>query len=205
MKINKKMIRAGLIEEIIWNSGSWIFVDIGFSNKAKSCGILIENNKPSELMFNEACLAVKNHVKQSDSPINLVIEAPLSVSFDKEGNPKGRKIEKQKGKTRYWCVGPGCVVMVATQYLLNEIENLTQNFELRLFEGFVSFKKKEEKTNHSRDVILLREVVMNPVRYDSSIISGKGLKMDSTDILSSAFELSGRDYGIPPVIKIEGL
>jgi len=32
------MIRPGTTNEVTLKSGKWVFIDIGFANKAKSCG-----------------------------------------------------------------------------------------------------------------------------------------------------------------------
>jgi hypothetical protein len=164
------MIRAGLINEITWTSGEWIFFDVGFSNNSRSCGLLKGDANPIELRFNEAIGKISSYIVNTEAPINLVIEAPLSVSFDKKGNPKGRTIEKDNGKTRYWYIGPGCAVMVATLYALQTLEKICSDREIRLFEGFVSFKDIQERTNHSKDVLLLRDVVKAPYLFQNRII-----------------------------------
>jgi len=135
-------------------------------------------------------------------PINLVIETPLSVSFDSNGNPKGRKIEKQNNKTRYWYVSLGTTVMVAAMYLLRAIVDLQPTTEVRLFEGFVSFKDRNKSSNHSRDVLALRDVVINGDR--DAIIAPEALKIDDSDLLQSAFLVAGVDLGIPPVLMKNG-
>ncbi len=197
------MIRAGKINEVNSESGSWVYIDIGFSNKSKSCGLLFGNGEPEEVLFNEAVQKICTYIKDSSSPINLVIEAPLSVSFDKQGNPKGRKIEKQKEKTRYWYIGLGCVVLVGALYLIKAISDLNHSQEIRLFEGFISFKNKNEKSNHSKDVKILREIV-NCSNKQNEVISEAELKMDSTDKLQSSFLVAGLDYGIPPILMRNG-
>jgi len=136
--------------------------------------------------------------------VNLVIEAPLSVAFDAKGNPKGRSVEKQGNKTRYWYVGPGCTVMVAALYLVKAISELSGSAEIRLFEGFVSFKKRNKKSDHSRDVELLREVVDNPVKFSNAIIESEELRMTESDTLKSAFLLAGIDIGVPALIMRNG-
>jgi hypothetical protein len=198
------MIRAGKIPEITSSSGDWLILDIGFSNQSASCGLLINQGKAEELRFNEAKEKICTFIQQGESPINLMIEAPLSVSFDMEGNPKGRSIEKQGGKTRYWYVGLGCTVMVAALYLVRSISNVSTNAEVRLFEGFVSFKNRSVSSNHSRDVELLREVVDSPERLSHFIVDPSTLKMDSTDRLESAFCVAGIDTGVPPIIMRSG-
>ena len=57
-----------------------------------------------------------------------MIEAPLSVCFNKKGNPTGRSIEfaEIKGETsRYW--HQACGIMVAATYLISRhLEWLSQ-------------------------------------------------------------------------------
>ena len=142
------------------------------------------------------------YIKTSDIPINLVIEAPLSVSFDSNGNPKGRKIEKQNNKTRYWYVSLGTTVMVAAMYLLRAIVDSQPTAEVRLFEGFVSFKDRNKSSNHSRDVLALRDVVIKGNR--DAIIAPEALKVDDSDLLQSAFLVADVDLGVPPVLMKNG-
>jgi hypothetical protein len=196
------MIRAGTVEEINWEFGDWIFLDIGFSNKSKSCGILFGDQVPYEAKYNKAVSDICHFLENQEKPSNLVIEAPLSVSFDKDGNPKGRKPEKQEGKTRYWYVGLGCSVMVAATYLLKKISEKAPEKEVRLYEGFVSFKKRNVASNHLEDVLSLRSSVKNPAK--GSIIKPEDFKMDVTDKILSAFKVTGMDYGIPPIIQNHG-
>jgi len=196
------MIRAGTTKEIIWDSDNWVFLDIGFANKASSCGLLFGDESPIEVTFNEATELICKYLSNQKTPTNIVVEAPLSVSFDIKGNPKGRKPEKQKGKTRYWYVGLGCTVMVAAFYLIKAITNSNPPAEVRLFEGFVSFKSKEEASNHSKDVLLLRNAVKNP--KPNNIVSPNDFLMDKTDTISSAFKVGNMDYGVPPIIQNHG-
>ena len=149
------MIRAGVKSEISLSTGEWLILDIGFANKSNSCGLLINRKSPVELQFNEARERICRFISNSTKPVNLVMEAPLSVAFDSKGNPKGRAVEKQGSKTRYWYSGPGCSVMVAALYLVKTITEIPTNTEVRLFEGFVSFKESGKKSIHSRDVELL--------------------------------------------------
>jgi hypothetical protein len=192
-------ITVGQISDICWNTGFWIFLDIGFSSRVKSCGLLLHASEPKELLFSDAVNAIIE-ITMKHELVNLLIEAPLSVAFDSSGNPKGRAIEKEGSKTRYWYIGPGCAVMVATFYLLRALMDTTSHSEVRLFEGFVSYKKKGSKSNHSRDVQLLREVVQSPKKYRECIYPPKALLMNQEDHLVSSFKVGGMDFGIPPLI-----
>lgn len=199
------MIRAGTTEEVRADSGEWVIIDIGFANSARSCGMLFAGGSPVEMQFGEAVAETCRFISLAKGPVNLLIEAPLSVAFDSRGNPKGRSIEKQDyGSTRYWYIGLGCGVMVAAMYLIAGVLKTEPEVEVRLFEGFVSFKKAGRKGSHCQDVVLLNEVVTNPERHSNSIVVGKKLKMEPTDTLNSAFLVAGVDLGIPPVIVGSG-
>jgi len=195
------MIRAGKINEITLASGRWVFLDIGFANQAKSCGLLFGEGTPEEVTYSDAVKRICNHIKSSSNPVNLVIEAPLSVAFDSAGNPKGRRIENQNGETRYWYVPPGITVMVASLYLVKAIMDSCPTAGVRLFEGFVSFKDSK-KTNHIRDVRLLRDIVYS--NNSQSIIKPESLKMHPSDKIQSAFLVAGVDLGIPPILMQNG-
>jgi hypothetical protein len=198
------MIRAGKTTEINWASGSWVFIDIGFSNNSKSCGVLLGDKAPFETTFGELYQAIESQFSSNLQQINLVIEAPLSVAFDRNNNPKGRRPEKINSKPRYWYTGPGVPVMVSSMYLLQEINKSHKNENIALFEGFVSFKEKGAKSNHKEDVIKLREIVKYSNKYQSCIIKPEELTIDKTDKIFSAFAVCGNDFGIPPIIKAEG-
>lgn len=195
------MIIVGTVEDIVWGSGSWIFLDIGFSNSKRSCGVAIGSNEPVEMRFNDAVATIIQHAKTSSEAVNLVIEAPLSVAFDSYGNPKGRRIEKLGKKTRYWYNGPGCAVMVAALYVVRALNSACPTATIRLFEGFVSFKNRSAKSSNSEDVERLRQVVRNRTHIDS-IVEPSALKMNTDDKLASTFEVAGLQLGIPPVIKV---
>ncbi len=165
---------------------------------------MVNDEHPTELRFNEAVEWICRFILESPGPVNLVIEAPLSVAFDQTGNPAGRSIEKQGGRTRYWYVGLGCSVMVAALYLAKAVAAIRAESEVRLFEGFVSFKARDAKSDHSRDVELLREVIRDPGDFPGGIVAPQDLRMTDSDRLESAFAVAGIDTGVPPVILRDG-
>ena len=116
-------IRAGRTNEATPDSGEWVFVDVGFSKESSSCGVLSGEGDPEQLTFSET----KNHLVErataSTEPLNLVLEAPLSVAFDSKGNPTHRSIELRDGKQRYWYVSAGASVLVAATYLIRAISD----------------------------------------------------------------------------------
>lgn len=194
------MIEPGHKSQVCWDHGNWIFFDIGFSSSAQSCGLAFGDQDSKGLQFGEAKGRILTHIGKSAST-NLLIEAPLSVCFDSTGNPQGRSIEKEGKKTRYWYVGPGCVVMVATMYLIHDIAKQCFDARVRLFEGFVSYKPKTAKSGHGADVCQLRDVVKDPTRFSNCIYSPDELRSKPGDLLRSAFLPLGLDCGIPAVIK----
>lgn len=188
----------------MWGDGNWIFLDIGFSGAAnargKTCGMLIGGDEPQLVSFAAAAQTIVKTIAASRSTINLVIEAPLSVCF-RNGNPTGRSIEKEKGKSRVWYVGAGCAVMVASMYLIRQIADAKPPVTIRLFEGFISYKDRSAKSDHKRDTLLLREVVKHNDRHSDCIIQADKLKLQHHDVLSSAFQVIGIDCDVPTVIK----
>ena len=133
--------------------------------------------------------------------INVVLEAPLSAAFDANGNPVGRSVEKRDGQSRYWYAGLGCSVLVAATYLLRSIHDQSPVREIRLFEGLVSFKPKGLPSSHSKDVGALRDVAWNHPR---KIVAPTELTLNQGDSIVSAFKVAGMDFGVPPVIVVDG-
>ena len=199
------MISAGKKSEVLWGEGNWIFLDIGFSDKGKTCGVAFGEDSPQSFRYGEVRKVIVERIQRQNGLVNLVIEAPLSECFDANRNPKGRKIEKRNSSTRYWYVGLGCAVMTAAMYLIRDIHEGTKdlpNIEVRLFEGFVSFK--EVGTDHKGDVRNLRYRVINAAQCKDSFRSSEELKFCENDELCSAFRVAGLDYGIPAVIIASG-
>lgn len=192
------MIRAGRDTEVTKDSGFWIFVDVGFSKDKRTCGLLLHDEKePTEITFSVLCQKVVEQVRSRKEPVNLLLEAPLSVAFNNAGNPAGRTIERKLGVgQRYWYLGLGCCVLTATTYLLRGMVDICPKTEVRLFEGFVSFKEKDKKSSHKDDVVALRNAVWNLSASATTMPQG----LSETDRIESAFRVAGMDFGIPPII-----
>ena len=193
------MIRAGMTHEITPDCGEWIIVDIGFSMNSKSCGVGSIDDPPVEVQFYEMLKIVTQRIREAKGVVNLLIEAPLSVAFSSKGNPTGRTVEKENGKTRYWYVGAGATVTLAVMNLIDSIRG-SDDKEIRLFEGFVSFKGSSSKSDHSKDVRALIDVVKSPMKRAREVIDPANLAVKDGDIVKSAFDLMGLDIGVPPVI-----
>lgn len=196
-------MRAGFLRDVRRDSGEWLFADLGFARQAKTCGFLRGDGRAEAVTF--AVLRgrlVSAATEAGAGPLNLLLEAPLSVAFTKDGNPTGRSMEKRPEGTRFWYLGLGCAVLVAATYLLKAIASAEVRREIRLFEGFVSFKPKAARSSHTDDVIHLRDVVWHPENYPRAITPPEELALAPTDVVSSAFAVLGLDMGIPPVIAV---
>lgn len=195
------MIRAGHINEVNKNSGFWVFVDMGFSQKSRSCGILLHDEfDPREITFSALQEEIIKLTETRTMPMNLLLEAPLSIAFNEAGNPSGREIEYKAGfQPRYWYLGLGCCVLTATTHLLRRIVDSNPAIEIRLFEGFASFKQKDKRSSHKNDVLALRQAVWNL----SSSAAVMPIGIAKTDRLESAFRVAGMDFGIPPIVAVE--
>jgi hypothetical protein len=144
-------------------------------------------------------------VKNADELTNLVIEAPLSVCFNKDGNPARRTIEtiEVEGETQYRDWHRACGIMIAAMYVVRAIVAVAPKFPIRSFEGFVSYKDPDVKTDHCRDDELLRDVIKAPDEFAKCIHPGESLRGDPTNSIESPFKLCGVDCGVPAVIKRE--
>jgi hypothetical protein len=198
------MIRAGISAEANRHSGEWVFVDLGFAEKAKSCGLLLGEGKPEEVSFSQLKARLLAIVASDHRPLNLLIEAPLSVAFNEHGNPTGRVIEKRESRTRYWYVGLGCSVLVAATYLLRAIHDASPRREIRLFEGLASFKPKGMRSSHSNDVINLRKVIWDGGSTFGFVVPAGKLAVSPKHRLLSAFVVAGMDFGVPAVVVLGG-
>ncbi len=197
-------IRSGTVSESTRRSGQWAFVDMGFANGKRSCGIVVDDGEARALTFSALQAELAALCTDGSSPLNLLIEASLSVAFGAHGNPAGRSVEKRGGQSRYWYVGLGCSVLVAATYLLRSIVELPPSREIRLFEGLVSFKTKGLPSSHTDDVMALREVAWTLDGTKGRIVSPDALAMVPGDRVISAFRVAAMDFGVPPVIVVGG-
>jgi hypothetical protein len=196
------MLEPGTPQQIAWSDGNWIFLDIGFSGSQKTCGLVIGDGEPCCVDFPDAQKRILNHLGSARSITNLVIEAPLSVSF-RNGRPAPRSIEKRGGQTRFWYVGPGCAVMVASMYLIKAIVAASPPNGVRLVEALVSYKDPGTKSDHMGEAKLLRDAVRYPKHPGFRIVPADELKGSNEDELISAFRVIGLDCGVPAVIVLE--
>ena len=202
------MIVPGTLGAARRDSGKWIFVDIGFSQGSRTCGIAVGDSEPRAVLFGDLGACVAEELSKGSGPLNLLIEAPLSVAFNEKGCPAGRKIEKRGSSQRYWYLQAGAATLLAATYFLRGLHDTIRARDkrpdrtIRLFEGFASFKQKGAASSHAADIVKLRSIVWGA--SDSGTIVGcEGLRMCGSDTLRSAFAAAGMDFGIPPVVVVD--
>lgn len=201
-------IRAGTMDDLKRDSGDWLFVDVGFSSKKKSCGVLKNEECPMKKTFGNLVKLIIKEAQIPRQPLSLLLEAPLSVAFSNDGNPTYRSTDREPGKKpRDWWYNAGASMLLATGHLLRRVKDCGVRREVRLFEGFVSFKSAGSRSDHEADVLRLRCAAWDPMLKfvtcrDELIVPG-----NESDTLESAFKFAGMDFGLPPVVKgcsIEG-
>jgi hypothetical protein len=225
----------------------WVIIDIGFSNNSRSCGVTINGKqipdpvgpyrvtscKPKTLgdkHYGMLCPAITQWLSQHQSsgpnrPVNLMIEAPLSMAFTKrsepggklqgahQGNPIARIPDRLEGsdtndrtqvQQRLWYTQPASGLMIASIRLIQELAIALDGWNIRLFEGFVSFKKGDERTGHWRDTYKLWHALQvedkAPKPLSSAIINPqKAIAQSVLELinLSSTSE-------VPPVLRVSG-
>ena len=212
--ITGSKIRAGRCSEMTkYDKGVWLFVDVGFSMADKTCGILKPNGTADVVTFDCLKQLVIKEAQETCPPLNLVLEAPLSVAFNGNGNPTRRNCDTLKDKYgndkkdknghpkhRDWYVNAGAAMLVATTHLLRAVLDSGIQREIRLFEGFLSFKSGRTKSDHIKDVKKLRKVAWYGT--EGKIFAPEKLRKSCSDRLESAFKVAGMDFGIPPVIFV---
>ena len=203
-------IRAGFVWEICKDSGEWVIVDLGFSARKRSCGIWTKANCACVVEFGQCVDRVIEEARKAASkPLNLLLEAPLSVAFNKRGNPTRRRCDTSKdGKHRDWYVNAGATTLTAADHLLRKLNGCQIKRDVRLFEGFVSFKETKSQATpsknrinpHERDVLLLKSAVWD--RKNACIFAPDKLKQKKDDTVQSAFAFLCKDL-VPPVIRVD--
>ena len=196
-------VRAGTQGDIRRESGDWVFIDVGFSQAGRTSGLLVNGGEPKELTFAHLRSELVATLIKLPGITNLVFEAPLSAAFTKVGNPTGRSIERNGIQHRYWYEGAGCQVTLSAAYLLRAVIELPEAPEIRLFEGFASFKERGKKSSHAGDTKAIRSVAWNEPGASGRIVEPAKLCVQETDRLESAFRVFGFDCGIPAVIMAD--
>jgi len=202
------LIRSGTLAELHAHQGDWVFVDLGFSRRSKTCGFLgvcaarqcDTEAGATKMTFGELTAMVVALAQEDGPPLHLVLEAPLSAAFAADGNPMGRTGEKRENTTRYWYVGLGCSVLVASMYLLRTVADAVPAREVRVFEGLVSFKDGSKRSDHTADVQLLKKVVWSGGTSGGHFLAASPIGAPSGSTMASTMSLLGLDAKPPPIV-----
>lgn len=193
-------ICAGTLDDLGRESGTWVFVDVGFSREGTTGGLLVHDGHPRELTFAQLMAELVTLCEGGPEPMNLVLEAPLSAAFTAKGNPAGRAMEKDETGHRYWYAGLGCQVTIAAAYLLRAMLDAGPRRDIRLFEAFISFKEKGKKSSHSADVLAMRAVAWGLPLSVGRVLAPDEIAGPHAVRVQSAFQVFGLDCQVPPVI-----
>jgi hypothetical protein len=126
-------------------------VDLGFATESKSVGLTCNMSYDKKMndtkSFSQAVECVNKWLvalqKIGKEDVALVLEAPLSMSFNQEGNPCCRNIEltsnyrthHKPSSTKGWFYGAGAILTNASQVFLSRLE-IPQGMKVHIAEGF---------------------------------------------------------------------
>ena len=207
--ISSKII-AGDKNDIKVGQNEWLIVDIGFSSTNLSCGVWGGGGETKVVTFGDLVELVRREFARDDAPdLNLLIEAPLSVAIQKNGNPIPRLCDRlpNRCQPRPWYVNAGATTLIAAQFLFRELHCHEVRRTVRLFEGFISFKRASEgnktarlkEAEHIEDVLKLKNAIWTPA--NAEVLEPDNLTEYGNRIESSAFPFLDKHL-IPPVILI---
>jgi hypothetical protein len=121
----------------------FLAIDLGFAQKSKSCGLSDQSNS---VTFGKAIELAVEWVPSAQCQAVLLLEAPLSASFDEHWNPVPRgdfethdSVSGNESR-RVWQSGAGGVMSLAAIHFLRQLIEKTadKNAEVHLVEGFCS-------------------------------------------------------------------
>ena len=190
------MIIAGKTHGFSRAPEDWIFLDIGFSSEAKTCGLKIFGEPARNQSWADACLEIKNAIRSCKKDINLMIEAPLSVTFNAKNNPVQRSFEKRGKSTRYWYLQGGVVTLLSAAYLIRQLYDMEES-NIFLFEAFISFKP--QKTDHMDDASLMERGIVE----GASPIGKADIQMSKEHKIEASIAKFGYSFGVPPVFVFD--
>ena len=212
-------ITAGTIDEISLYTGEWMIIDIGLSQTNATTGIWNSPNRLYTITYGELLPEViKRACVSGQGQLNLAIEAPLSVAFGNDGNPRTRPCDiwRQPGTLdttdRNWYQQAGPDTLLMAQFLLHGLHQSDERRRrIKLFEAHVSFKG-DSPTNqfpeaggntHLADVLAVRAKIENN-RQTDIFTEGQLRRNADTDenlIIRSPFPFLDPEL-IPPVIRV---
>ena len=158
-------IIAGRVDQINEHSRHWLIVDMGMSPTARSCGVWHDPCTLDAVNFGKlVALAIEKVGSRSQPPLNLLIEAPLSVALRQDHGPAHRVCNTWEGENRFWHYNAGATALLAAQMFLRTLYKcLTRRRAVRFFEGHVSYKCGENKCpqGHKDDAWALKKASWN--------------------------------------------
>ena len=186
--------------------------------------------RPGDKHYGMLCPAITEWLSTHYSPekpgaINLMIEAPLSMAFTKrsasgdrlrgarQGNPIARIPDRLEGTDtngraqvhqRLWYTQPASGLMIASIRLIQELATALDGWDIRLFEGFVSFKKGDEPKGHWRDTReLWRALPEDPAPFEPSIHPIVDPQEGTVESILGLVNMS-TSSDVPPILRITG-
>ena len=194
-------IFAGTAEQFSRDPEDWILVDSGFSGRQASGRVTPSTGLRlpvwpvgRNVSWSEAKQLTSTFLSSRTRPINVMLEAPLSVAFSDDGNPAPRAFEKSDNSSRYWYLQGGAVTLVSAAYMIGHWFK-SNGPDLHLFEAFLSFKNQRQ--DHSDDANDMLEAALT-----STPLSPAEMVQQPTDKLQSSTLELGLDFGVPPVFVI---
>lgn len=208
-------IVAGTIDDISLDSNEWLVIDIGYARSRPTNAIWRSDGTLRSLYFRQVRpFVIETAGLNPDQPLHLAIEAPLSATFDGDGEPTTRPCDEwltpgaTKPDTRLWCANAGASTLVLAEFLLGDLyeENIGPRL-IKLYEGHVSFKYGENHSsrfpqaedNHQADVLAIKHEIEH--RSEANIFDEARLRRDQNPTLKSPFGFLPEDL-VPPVIRV---
>ncbi len=115
-----------------------VSVDLGYSSRARSCGIARTGSSECEALTFGAAIDRVLEILEEDRERVLVLEAVLSTFHDRKGNPQIR-CDEEKGRGWYW--GAGVLSLAAATRFLGELaKRLKAGPPVLVVEAFLSNK-----------------------------------------------------------------
>ena len=133
-----------------------------------------------------ANLAGKEFQEENPQVLNLVIEAPLSIAFQENGNPTIRRCDRLPGKSlpRPYYTNAGATTFIAALMLFRELRMVQVRRTMRLFEGFLSFERSSGGSDHMKDAMKIRDAIWTGRNCD--LFAPENLLESSDDRIESA-------------------
>lgn len=138
------------LDELDLDSTTIITIDLGYSAKKKSCGLVTnaaedEEDVNRKFRFGKCLEKTVEIIENSRNDVLLILEAPLSTFHNDGGNPVTRGQFEEQIETqgwRGWYAGSGAVTFAAAHRFLKQLEEKldVDSRTVYLAEAFLSNK-----------------------------------------------------------------